>query len=229
MRRTLLRYLLTEQMAPFFVSLLVLTLVLFLGKTMRYTQLLFASGSGFTDLGRLLLYSLPYFFAFTIPLATLLAVLLAFARLSYDNEITAMKAAGISFYQMMPSVAIVASCAWLVTLTLTLFVLPGGNSSFKRVLVEMAQSRAQLGLKERVFNNQFDGLVFFINRISPDGRRLHQVFISDDGSSGRIVRLENDQKGCSCIFRVKLDFISFKGFKTNFSSSESGGYFYIIG
>ena len=109
-------------------------------------------------------------------------MLLAFARLSYDNEITAMKSAGISFYQMMPPVAIVASCAWLVTLTLTLFVLPGGNSSFKRVLVEMAQSRAQLGLKERVFNNQFDGLVFFINRISPDGRRLHQVFISDERS-----------------------------------------------
>ena len=180
MRRTLLRYLLVEQVVPFFVSLFGLTLVLFLGKSMRYTKLLFAGGSGLVDLGKLLVYSLPYFLAFTIPMATLLAVLLSFARLAHDNEMTAMKAAGISFYQMITPVAIVAGCAWLLTLGLSLFVLPSGNSALKRTLVEMAQSRAQLGLKERVFNNQFDGLVFFVNSSSPDGTRLQEVFISDE-------------------------------------------------
>ncbi len=182
MRRTLLRYLFVEQVVPFLVSLLVLTLVLFLGKTMRYTHLLFASGSGFVDLGKLLLYSLPYFFVFTIPMATLLAVLLAFARLAHDNEITAMKAAGISFYQTIPPVAMVAGFAWLATLGLSHYVLPRSNVAFENVLLEMARSRAQLGLKERVFNDQFDGLVFFINSISPDGRRLQEVFISDERS-----------------------------------------------
>jgi lipopolysaccharide export LptBFGC system permease protein LptF len=60
MKRILLRYLLVEQAVPFFVSLLVLTLVLFLGKIMRYTQLLFASESGLADLGMLLLSSSPF-------------------------------------------------------------------------------------------------------------------------------------------------------------------------
>jgi lipopolysaccharide export system permease protein len=182
MGRTLLRYVLAEQVLPFWVSLLVLTLVLFLGKIMRYTQLIFASGSGLTECGRLLLYSLPYFLAFTIPMATLLGVLLAFSRLAHDNEITAMRAAGISFYQMMPPVAVLACTAWLLTLALSLFVLPRGNSAFKRELVEMAQSRVQLGLRERVFNDQFRGLVFYIDRISTDGKRLQGVFISDERS-----------------------------------------------
>ena len=52
MRRTLLRYLLVEETIPFFVSLLVLTLVLFLGKTIRYTKLLFITGSGLVDFER---------------------------------------------------------------------------------------------------------------------------------------------------------------------------------
>ncbi|MEJ2232392.1 MAG: LptF/LptG family permease [Syntrophobacterales bacterium] len=121
------RYLLLEQAVPFFVSLLVLTLVLFLGKIMRYTQMLFASESGLADLGMLLLYSLPYFLVFTIPMATLLAVLLAFARLANDNEITAMKTAGISFYQTLPPVALVTGFAWLTTLGLSSFVLPHSN------------------------------------------------------------------------------------------------------
>ena len=182
MKRILLRYLIVEQAVPFLVSLLVMTVVLFLGKIMRYTQLLFASESGLVDLGKLVLYLLPYFFVFTIPMATLLAVLLAFARLAHDNEITAMKTAGISFYQTLPPVALVTGLAWLISLGLSSFVLPHSNSGFQRVLLEMARSRGQLGLKERIFNDQFDGLVFFINTISPDGIHLREVFIADERS-----------------------------------------------
>jgi lipopolysaccharide export system permease protein len=161
---------------------MVLTLVLFLGKTMRYTKLLFITGSGLADFGKLLLYLMPYLFAFTIPMATLMAILLAFARLAHDNEITAMKAAGISFYQTISPVALLAGFAWLVTLILSNFVLPHANSAFKRTVLEMARSRGQLILKERIFNDQFAGLVFFINSISPDGKHLRKVFISDSRS-----------------------------------------------
>ena len=182
MRRTLLRYILVEEAVPFFVSLFVLTLVLFLGKTMRYIQLLFITGSGLAEFGKLLLYLIPYLFAFTIPMATLMAILLAFSRLAHDNELTAMKAAGISFYQIIPPVALLAGFAWLVTLTLSNFVLPHANSAFKRAILEMARSRGELILKERIFNDQFAGLVFFINSISPDGKHLRQVFISDSRS-----------------------------------------------
>jgi len=182
MRRTLLRYLLVEEAIPFFVSLFVLTLVLFLGKTMRYIKLLFITGSGLAEFGKLLLYLIPYLFAFTIPMATLMAILLAFSRLAHDNELTAMKAAGISFYQTIPPVALLAGFAWLVTLALSNFVLPHANSAFKRAILDMARSRGELILKERIFNDQFAGLVFFINSISPDGKHLRQVFISDSRS-----------------------------------------------
>ena len=59
MRRTLFRYFLVEETIPFLVSLLVLTLVLFLGKTMRCTKLLFITGSGLVEFGKLLLYLIP--------------------------------------------------------------------------------------------------------------------------------------------------------------------------
>jgi lipopolysaccharide export system permease protein len=156
--------------------------VLFLGKTMRYTKLLFITGSGLADFGKLLIYLIPYLFAFTVPMATLIAILLAFARLAHDNELTAMKAAGISFYQTIPPVALLAGFAWLVTLALSNFVLPHANSAFKRTVLDMARARGQLVLKERIFNDQFAGLVFFITSISPDGKHLRKVFISDSRS-----------------------------------------------
>jgi lipopolysaccharide export system permease protein len=180
MRRILFRYLLTEQAAPFLVSVMVVTLVLFLGRSMRYTRLLFSSPSAVEDLGRLFLYSLPYFLAFAIPMATLLGILLAFTRLASDNEITALKAAGLSLYQLLPTVAMVAVSATLVALTLSLFILPRANKALRSLLVEMATSRMQLAFNERVFNDQFKGMTFFINRIAPDGTRFYEVFISDE-------------------------------------------------
>jgi len=182
MRWTLFRYLLVEETIPFLASLFVMTIALFLGKTMRYAQMFFITGSGLVDFGKLLLYLIPYLFAFTIPMATLIAILLAFARLAHDNELTAMKAAGISFYQTIPPVALLAGFALLLTLALSNFVLPHANSAFKRTILDMARSRGELILKERIFNDQFAGLVFFINSISPDGKHLRKVFISDSRS-----------------------------------------------
>jgi lipopolysaccharide export system permease protein len=171
-----------EQAIIFFVSVFVLTIVIFLGRSLRYTSYLFAGGSGLADFAKLLLYSLPYIFAFAVPMATLIAVLVTFSRLSLDNEITAMKAAGISFYQMIPPVAVLTACASLATFFLMAFILPRGNIGIQLKIVEIVQSRVQFALKERVFNSQFDGLVFFINKISPDGNRMQEVFITDERS-----------------------------------------------
>ena len=180
MQRIIFRYLLAEQTAPFLVSAMVITVVLFLGRSMRYTRLLVASPSALEDLGRLFLYSLPYFLAFAIPMATLLGILLAFTRLASDNEITALKTAGLSLYQLFPAVGMVAVSATLVALSLSLLALPRANNALRSLLVEMATSRMQLAFNERVFNDQFKGLTFFINRIAPDGTRFHEVFISDE-------------------------------------------------
>ena len=182
MRRTLFRYLMAEQAITFLVSVFVLTIVIFLGRSLRYMEYLFAGGSGLADFVKLLLYSLPYIFVFVIPMATLIAVLVTFSRLSLDNEITAMKAAGISFYQMIPPVAVLTGCASLATLVLLALVLPRGNIGIQLTILEIVQSRVQFALKERVFNSQFDGLVFFVNKISPDGIRMQEVFITDERS-----------------------------------------------
>jgi lipopolysaccharide export LptBFGC system permease protein LptF len=72
MRKILLRYLVVEQGIPLLVSLMVVTVVLFLRRSVRYTRLLFASHSALQDLGKLFLYSLFYFLARAIPMATLL-------------------------------------------------------------------------------------------------------------------------------------------------------------
>jgi len=178
-------YLFREMLAPFFVSLGVFTSVLLVAKIMELTELVVARGVGLDVVGRLLLYTLPYFFVFTVPMATLLAVLLAFLRLSSDNEVTALKAAGVGLHQLLPPVAAIAFIAWLLASVLALWGLPWGNHNFENLIFKVAQSKADLALKERVFLDSFKKLVIYINRL-PGGGIMRDVFIVDERDPARV-------------------------------------------
>ncbi|MEW5913832.1 MAG: LPS export ABC transporter permease LptF [Thermodesulfobacteriota bacterium] len=176
--RIIHRYLFMEMLTPFFVSLGVFTFVLLMAKIMELTDLVVTRGVGLSVVGRLLLYTMPYFLVFTIPMATLLAVLIAFLRLSSDNEITALKAAGISLVRLLPSVATLALFSWLSSSALALWALPWGNSNFEDLVYSVAQSQADLALKEQTFLDTFPGLVVYIQKL-PGGGLLKDVFIVD--------------------------------------------------
>lgn len=173
------RYLLKEMAVPFFVSLGVFTFVLLIAKIMELTELVVSRGVGLDVVGKLLLYVLPYFFVFTIPMATLLGVLLAFLRLSSDFEVTALKAAGIGLHQLLPSVAVLAVFAWLCCSALAIWALPWGNHNFENLVFNVAQSKADLALKERVFLDSFKNLVIHVNRL-PGGGMMQDVFVVDE-------------------------------------------------
>jgi lipopolysaccharide export system permease protein len=178
-------YLFREMLTPFFVSLGVFTSVLLIAKIMELTELVVARGVGLDVVGRLLLYALPYFFVFTVPMATLLAVLLAFLRLSSDNEVTSMKAAGVGLHQLLPPVAAIAFMAWLMSSALAIWGLPWGNHNFENLIFKVAQSKADLALKERVFLDSFKNLVIYINRLPGEGV-LQDVFIVDERDPNRV-------------------------------------------
>ena len=177
-------YLFKEMLAPFFVSLGVFTTVLLVAKIMELTELVVARGVGLDVVGRLLLYALPYFFVFTVPMANLLAVMLAFLRFNSDNEITAIKAAGVGLHQLLPPVAALAFIAWLMSSALAIWGLPWGNHNFENLIFKVAQAKADLALKERVFLDSFKNLVIYINRL-PGGGVMQDVFIVDERDPNR--------------------------------------------
>ena len=173
------RYLLGELLGPFVLSLSVATFVLLLAKIMELTDLVVTKGVSLGVVGRLLLYTLPYFFVFAVPMATLLGVLLGFMRMSADNEITALKASGVSLSRLLPPVAVLALVAWAGTQALTVWALPWGHNQFENLIFEVGQSRADLALRERTFVDSFKGLVIYINRLPGEGI-LQDVFIVDE-------------------------------------------------
>ena len=100
MKRILTLYIIREIASLFLLGIVVFTLILLMGRLIKLTDLVISRGVPMSDISLMILYLMPSFLVFTIPMAFLLAVLLAFGRLSADNEITVMKSGGLSLVQI---------------------------------------------------------------------------------------------------------------------------------
>lgn len=176
--RIIRRYILWEMINPFFTGLAIFTFVLLMDKTLNLTELVVNKGVSVMIVGRLILYLLPSFFVLTIPMAVLVATLMAFGRLSTDSEITALRASGVSLYSLVVPVMIFALIATLMTFFIYVRLLPWGNYSFRLTLFNLARTKATIGIQERVFNSTFDGLDIYIDEVAPDNS-FKGVMIAD--------------------------------------------------
>ncbi|MFH0809495.1 MAG: LPS export ABC transporter permease LptF [Pseudomonadota bacterium] len=179
MNWTLHKYILREIFTPFVLTLGVLTLMLFAGGLLRLVEFLTYRGISPPQVGLLLFYRLPYVLVFTIPMALLLAVFIAFLRLGADSELTALRAAGLSLYQMLPAPLLATLLAFAATLVLSVHGKPAGSLAFKRLLYDVARERMDVAFQEHSFTEAIDKLVVYVNRVPSPGR-LEDIFIYDE-------------------------------------------------
>lgn len=179
MPQIIYRYLLLEILPPFGVSLLAFTSIVFLGRMMKLTQMIVVKGVGLMEVLQSCLYLLPYLLVFTLPMAATVGILLAMMRLTLDHEIIALKTAGLSYGQLLPPILGFSFAAALVTLILTLYGSPWGQQATRELLKEVVKRRADLGIKEQVFNTDFQGMMLFVNQVSSPGGDLEGVFVYD--------------------------------------------------
>jgi lipopolysaccharide export system permease protein len=205
------RYILMEISFPFIASLFVFTFVLLMGKIIQLMDLTVNKGIGVFDIGKLIIFLMPSLFLFTLPIALLLSILIGLGRLSRDSEITVLRASGLSLYQLSIPIFIASIIAFFLTSVTAFFLVPGGNIATKELILSIARQKASAGIKEKIFNDDFKGLVFYADKIPVSGDYMEGVvlyddrissepstviakkgvLVSDPGSTEVILRLEN--------------------------------------
>lgn len=181
---TLYKYILNEIWPTFFVTLFVMVFIMMASQMLPMTELIITRGVRVTQVLGIVIFLLPDLVVFALPAVTLIAVVVAFLRLSADSEIVALKSCGVSLYQMLPPVLGLSFLAFLVALVIGAFVAPWGNRSFKDLVFRIAESEANVGIKERVFSEPFDNVVFYVNRYSSREKLLKDVFVVDRREKG---------------------------------------------
>jgi len=180
MTGTLDRYIFREITIPFLLGMTAFTGALLMGRFLKIADLIVAKGVPAKEICLLIAYLFPSFALVTIPMALLLAILLAFGRLSSDSEIIAMKASGVGLPRLMIPVLAFAAIATLATLATSVYAVPAGNSAFKELLSKTIENSADLEIRERVFVDTIPGLVIYVNSYDKTTRTMKGVMIQDD-------------------------------------------------
>jgi lipopolysaccharide export system permease protein len=180
MRKILHRYVFREILVPFGLGLGVFTFILLLARLLKLIELVVNRGVPIESVARIFSFLLPAFLEVTVPMAMLLAILVAFGRLSADSEITALRSSGVSLYQLVPPVATFVILVTVATAALAWYARPWANRALRTALWDVARSRASAGLKAQVFNDEFPGLIIYAERIDSTADRLEHVMIADE-------------------------------------------------
>lgn len=179
MKIILYRYLMREQVLPIGICFLGLSLVLITARLMQLTQYLFTSSLTSLDLLEIIAFAMPKLVLYTLPMATLIGVLLAFIRLNNDNELIAFRTAGISFLQLAPPVLMMLLFITVMSAFNTLYLMPIANKAFKHKLLSLGRASLPALLKEGVFIDSVPGMVFFFQKVNPTELTIKGVFIQD--------------------------------------------------
>jgi len=174
------RYILSEITLPFIFGLSLFTFVLLVARILKLIEMVVNRGVPLLNIDKIFSYIMPAFLEVTIPMAMLLAILVAFGRLSADSEMVAMRASGLSLYQLIPPVAIIAVVATGLTAAVSIWARPWGNRELKLALYDLARTRASAGIKPSVFNDDFPGLVIYAESVDARTDRLRHVLIADE-------------------------------------------------
>ena len=180
---TLEKYVLREHVSPFFMGFGVVTFILTLDLLYDYLDLLIGKGIAPAKVLQLFVLGLGWMIALSVPCGVLVAALVAFGRLSQDNEVSAMRAGGISPLRALVPPGIAAA---VVAVLLTLFnnyVLPESNHAFASLLYEIGQTKPTVQLKAGVFIDDFEGHTIYIGRLDDRSGKMEHVMIYDRTSA----------------------------------------------
>ena len=178
MLKILDRYVIKELLVPFFLGLFILTFLILAHQLLRLMELIIDKGVAVLSVAEIFIYLLPSFFLVTIPMAVMLASIMTFNRLSSDNEIIALKSAGVGFYRLIRPTVIFALMASALTLFMGTMAQPWSGGSFKSLSMRILKQRASIGLEEGKFNGTFSDMVFYVESM-PSFTELEGVFIYD--------------------------------------------------
>ncbi len=130
--------------------------------------------------------SIPLTVALTLPMAVLVGTLYAFSRLAAENEITALKASGVSLVSVLKPVLWAALGVTLMMIVFNDQVLPRANHRLAILQRDIAQKKPTFGLREQVINEVSPGKFYLrAGHLDENSNRMREVTIYDMGDPSR--------------------------------------------
>ncbi len=180
--RIIRNYILKECFLPFIIALTVLTSVFLLGNLINLANLVINKGVPVSVVSQAFVLSIPLLLGYTLPIATLFAVIVAFSRMSTDNEILALRASGFHILKLLIPLVTLSIIMSLFALILNDKLIPYAHHARHKLLKNIGVQNPTAMLEAGVFIHAFQGQVVFIHKI--DGSKMENITIYQPKENG---------------------------------------------
>ena len=153
---------------------------------MKFADRLVGKGLDTWLLIKLVVFNLSWMLVLVIPMATLVATLMAYGNFSQNNEITILKSSGVSLYKIMlgPFFASI-----ILAILLFLFndqVLPDANHQARILMSDISQQKPTLSLEPGFFSQEVSNYAILVREIDSKSNELSGVTIYDYTTPSKI-------------------------------------------
>ena len=180
------KYALQEHVGPLCFAMGALTSLLLLNYIAKNIGNLVGKGLPWTVIAEFVGLSVPFTVAMTMPMAVLVAVLYAFSRLAAENEITALKASGVSLSRLLIPVLLGASAISVGMIAFNDQVLPRSNHQLRSLMEDIARKKPTFSLHAQVINAVSPGKLYLrAGRLDEATDKMREVVIYDLGDPTR--------------------------------------------
>ncbi|MCQ2102439.1 MAG: LptF/LptG family permease [Fibrobacter sp.] len=206
----LVRYVLKELIAPFLASLFGITFLFVVDFLVKILDSVLSKGLPTSTVVEIFVLNLAWMLSLSIPMAVLVASLMAFGRLSGDQEITACKAAGISPLSLMRPVLIVSMLVSVLMVVFNNWVLPEANHRSVELMSAVSRKKPHAFIDAGRLITQFPDVQLWVNHIDPTTGTLYgiQIFEMERKGAPRIVyadsaTMEYADNGATLMLRLR--------------------------
>jgi len=172
-------YIIKLFIGPLIVTLLISLFVLLMQFLWVYLDDLVGKGLEMNIIVEFLIYTLAMLMPMALPLSMLLASIMTFGDMGENNELLAMKAAGISLFRIMKPVIVVSILLSFGAFQFSNRVIPVSYKKLIALMASIRQMRPEIVVKEGVFSNDIDNFSIKVGRKAKDGSMLYDIMIYD--------------------------------------------------
>jgi len=177
--RLLTRYILKQLFMPFIFSLIIIVFVLFTQFLLRAIDRFIGKGLDIGTIFEYLFLNLGWISALAVPMAVLVAALMAFGQFSEDNEITAMRASGISFTTIVRPALVMGLLISIILILFNSFIMPEMNFKARMLSGDIYRKRPDLNIEPGYFMDDLPSYSMIIK--DKEGDVLKDVRIFSKG------------------------------------------------
>jgi lipopolysaccharide export system permease protein len=187
---TLNKYITRDYLVTFLMTLLIFTFVMCVGAVIKAIDLI-ARGVSVWIILEIFTRNIPYILSFSIPMSSLTTVLLMFSRLSLDGEITAMKACGVSIWQIIAPTVLISILLSGTCIYLNSVAAPNAHFAERRLLMDVGVEEPVNLLEEGRFVRDFPNIMIYVGKKSKNNIKDVVVYEMEGPHVKRNVRAKS--------------------------------------